>query len=113
MSGSEGSRIPLRARGKAGLMVAGLGVLAWFLVATPNAAFADDSEKSKELLTEKETKASQEKANLSDFLLKMNMLEVRPGIVAPEFYLSSLTGETVSLSQYRGKAVLLSFWATW
>jgi cytochrome oxidase Cu insertion factor (SCO1/SenC/PrrC family) len=32
---------------------------------------------------------------------------------APPFELQSITGETVSLNQYRGKVVLLSFWATW
>jgi len=32
---------------------------------------------------------------------------------APSFELLSVTGEKVSLQQYRGKVVLLSFWATW
>lgn len=32
---------------------------------------------------------------------------------APEFTLVDLDGETVSLSDYKGKAVILDFWATW
>lgn len=32
---------------------------------------------------------------------------------APDFSLPVLTGGTLSLSQYRGKVVLLDFWATW
>lgn len=32
---------------------------------------------------------------------------------APDFELKSLDGKTVHLSDYRGKAVLLNFWATW
>lgn len=32
---------------------------------------------------------------------------------APEFSLESLQGNTVRLSDYHGKAVLLNFWATW
>jgi thiol-disulfide isomerase/thioredoxin len=32
---------------------------------------------------------------------------------APDFALESLDGKTVHLSDYRGKAVLLNFWATW
>jgi thiol-disulfide isomerase/thioredoxin len=33
--------------------------------------------------------------------------------IAPNFALESLTGETVHLSDFRGKVVLLEFWATW
>ena len=32
---------------------------------------------------------------------------------APEFSLKDATGKTVKLSDYRGKVVLLNFWATW
>lgn len=35
------------------------------------------------------------------------------GKSAPEFSLQSLDGTTVRLADYRGKAVLLNFWATW
>ena len=33
--------------------------------------------------------------------------------MAPDFTLHSLDGKTVHLSDFRGKAVLLNFWATW
>ena len=33
--------------------------------------------------------------------------------LAPSFTLKSVDGKTVSLADYKGKAVLLNFWATW
>ena len=33
--------------------------------------------------------------------------------VAPQFALKDLNGRTVRLSDYRGKVVLINFWATW
>ncbi len=35
------------------------------------------------------------------------------GNVAPDFTLTDMHGQKVSLSQFRGKVVVLNFWATW
>jgi thiol-disulfide isomerase/thioredoxin len=35
------------------------------------------------------------------------------GKMAPDFSLEDLSGKKVSLSSYKGKAVLINFWATW
>jgi thiol-disulfide isomerase/thioredoxin len=37
----------------------------------------------------------------------------RPGQLAPEFSLQDLDGGPLNLAEYRGKVVLLNFWATW
>jgi len=37
----------------------------------------------------------------------------REVIMAPDFTLTSSTGEPISLSDYRGKIVFLNFWTTW
>ena len=38
---------------------------------------------------------------------------VRVGDAAPDFALSSLDGEEVKLSDYRGKRLVLFMWASW
>lgn len=35
------------------------------------------------------------------------------GQIAPDFELTTLDGDTVKLSDYKGKRVMLNFWATW
>ncbi|MFY9269365.1 MAG: TlpA disulfide reductase family protein [Candidatus Manganitrophaceae bacterium] len=35
------------------------------------------------------------------------------GFLAPDFLVKNLKGGAASLSQYRGKVVLINFWATW
>jgi peroxiredoxin/uncharacterized coiled-coil protein SlyX len=35
------------------------------------------------------------------------------GAIAPDFTLTGLTGEQVTLSQFRGRPVVINFWATW
>ena len=35
------------------------------------------------------------------------------GYTAPDFSVELLSGETVKLSDYRGKVVMINFWATW
>jgi peroxiredoxin len=43
----------------------------------------------------------------------MNIQHITHSDSAPDFELLSVKGERISLSQYRGKVVLLNFWATW
>ena len=40
-------------------------------------------------------------------------MELQTGRPAPDFTLKGLDGQPVSLSQFRGKVVLLDFWASW
>ena len=44
---------------------------------------------------------------------KMGVQAYEPPKPAPAFSLPTLDGRTVRLADYRGKAVLLFFWATW
>lgn len=42
-----------------------------------------------------------------------NDYDIEFGRLAPDFTLTNLQGEEVSLSDYRGKIVFINFWATW
>lgn len=55
-------------------------------------------------ITEHEKQQNQNSVN-------SNSLEV--GASAPDFSLTNLAGENISLSDFRGKYVLVNFWATW
>jgi peroxiredoxin len=35
------------------------------------------------------------------------------GFIAPDFQLKNVKGETIALNAFRGKIVLVNFWATW
>ena len=83
-----------------------------------------DSNETPEVQTEKAMKEkwSEEKgsaliivnATTPELIDFMSMSEPSTkGIKAPVFKLQSLSGETVSLKELRGKTVLLGFWTTW
>lgn len=50
-------------------------------------------------------------ADLPPLGYKMN--PVMPPLAAPDFTLQDMDGESHSLSDFRGKVVMLNFWATW
>lgn len=56
--------------------------------------------------TEKDKKARSEKSASPG-------IGVEVGQLAPDFKMKNLKGGLASLSQYRGKVVLVNFWATW
>ena len=39
--------------------------------------------------------------------------KIKPGQPAPDFTLDDLQGQSVSLSDFKGQAVFLDFWASW
>ncbi len=49
----------------------------------------------------------------SEFSANLGIVEPRTIKQAPDFALQTLDGQTVKLSDFKGKPVLLNFWATW
>jgi hypothetical protein len=52
-------------------------------------------------------------SSLPDMLASLNIQSFTETKKAAAFELTSLEGEKISLSQFHGKAVMLSFWSTW
>ncbi|QHA90835.1 redoxin domain-containing protein [Bacillus sp. N1-1] len=48
-----------------------------------------------------------------DDLVESNDVGINKGQIAPNFKLQTLNGEAVQLSDYKGKRVIVNFWATW
>jgi thiol-disulfide isomerase/thioredoxin len=53
---------------------------------------------------------SADKSNASD---SATVTAPQQGFLAPDFELPTSTGETLTLSDLRGQAVLINLWATW
>lgn len=45
--------------------------------------------------------------------LSYKLTRIEPPVAAPDFSLTDMDGATHRLSDYRGKVVLVNFWATW
>lgn len=72
---------------------------------------ASSSSEQVEQLDNNETDKEERSQNKSGEAMIKEGLE--KGDLAPDFELETLEGEKVSLSDFRGKRVMLNFWATW
>lgn len=67
----------------------------------------------KEAAKDKPDSETEETIPSDDHVPGADLSEVQEGKPAPDFELDTLSGETVKLSDYQGKKVILNFWATW
>lgn len=65
----------------------------------------------KKVTTDAELKAFLDERAARSAGPRVKMLE--PGAIAPDFTTNDVVGKPVKLSDYRGKVVVLDFWATW
>jgi len=53
------------------------------------------------------------RTSVADLMASLNIQHITKPVSAQDFELPSVKGEQVRLSKYRGKVILLNFWATW
>ncbi|MEM7033517.1 MAG: redoxin domain-containing protein [Chloroflexota bacterium] len=81
---------------------------------TVNIIMEDASPETRQQVYNEWLNQQQAQADVQTFLEgQAASLIALPGNPAPDFALQTIAGETVSLSQFRGKVVLVNFWATW
>lgn len=51
--------------------------------------------------------------SIAELMKTVGVYHFERQVPAPQFDLKSVRGDTLSLDQFRGKVVLLSFWTTW
>lgn len=61
----------------------------------------------------KNTESQIEKPSISAISQEAEKLGIQKGNMAPDFELATLNGDNAKLSNYKGKKVILNFWATW
>lgn len=61
----------------------------------------------------KTTSQTEEATETTEDIPGAKLSSLREGAEAPDFELNTLDGKTIKLSDYRGKKVILNFWATW
>lgn len=106
---------------KAILIVVVIGMLGWavydFVISSNQGETADSVEESEEVSNDKTTSSSPEEEveedEEVDTVVDSDVEGLNKGQMAPDFELTTLDGETVKLSDFRGKRVMLNFWATW
>ncbi|GEN31382.1 peroxiredoxin [Cerasibacillus quisquiliarum] len=88
-----------------------VGMLGWAIYDFGIKDKASSSSEQVKQLDNNETDKEERSQNKSGEAMIKEGLE--KGDLAPDFELETLEGEKVSLSDFRGKRVMLNFWATW
>lgn len=63
--------------------------------------------------TQQTKEVVEEEATTNENIPGADLSQVQEGKLAPDFKLTTLEGKTAHLSDYKGKKVILNFWATW
>ncbi|MCM3571249.1 redoxin domain-containing protein [Neobacillus mesonae] len=64
-------------------------------------------------ITEGDKKTVEKDISADEDVPGVDLTQVQEGNSAPDFELTTLEGDKIKLSDYKGKKVILNFWATW
>ncbi|NGP45589.1 TlpA family protein disulfide reductase [Bacillaceae bacterium SIJ1] len=76
---------------------------------------SSQNETKEEFVVQSNEKAivSGQDANMNTDYTNTGEVGLNEGNIAPDFTLTNLEGETMTLSDFRGQKVMINFWATW
>lgn len=80
---------------------------------TSNNDLEDDSNKQDTIIEPQEEVSDEDTSEGLNPIINDDTVDIAIGLEAPDFTLTNLNGDEVSLSDYRGNIVMLNFWATW
>ncbi|MCH4887671.1 redoxin domain-containing protein [Acidaminobacter sp. JC074] len=100
------------------LILLGITVLSFSLIACgTNTSETDVEQETQEAAVETEETADVTKDTVivegSETSTVLPEEELAVGKVIPNYELTTLEGDTISLHDYQGKILILNFWATW
>ncbi|WP_100064963.1 TlpA family protein disulfide reductase [Miniphocaeibacter massiliensis] len=90
-----------------------LSLLLMFILITTVSCSKDNKKNTRTLKSNTPTTESVNNSEVSEATNNPNTEGFEEGNLAPDFEVKLLSGETVKLSDFKGKPVLLNFWATW
>ena len=95
------------------LILLGLLVLSFSLIACGNAAVENSNIETTETANNQPVEAEATETAETTAESNDSESELAVGKMIPNYELTTLEGDTVSLHDYDGKILILNFWATW
>ncbi len=88
------------------------GMFAWAVYDVINSS-KDTANSGDYIVEEDTTEEDMNEDSSNEDSADNNKVGLEVGNIAPDFELTTLNGDTVKLSDYRGQRVMVNFWATW
>ncbi len=96
------------------ILKAALVIASFFLIgAFVGAKYLSEKENSPPAGPTQPSVRIDENTSIADLMEYLSIYRVNEPWMAPDFTITGLNGEKVSMGEHRGKYLLLAFWTTW